>query len=140
MFDWIEQNKELAPFTSWEVGGAAQYFCSPKNLDQLKQAVEWSLQENLKLHILGGGTNLLVSDQGVRGLVLHTGRLSGVEGKCVDDRLVVSADCGAQKSEVLKVFLKHSVNKILRLAQQVWDTLQECEKSYSILLVNITKP
>ena len=65
----IKENVSLKDYTSWQVGGVAEFYCSPKNEEEVKQALKWSF-ENKKNHtILGGGTNTLISDRGIRGLL-----------------------------------------------------------------------
>ncbi len=65
----------LAPMTSYRVGGAAQWFIAPSDHDCLPALFEWLQQEGLPLTLLGWGSNLLVSDSGIAGLVLSTRHL-----------------------------------------------------------------
>jgi UDP-N-acetylmuramate dehydrogenase len=66
----IQRDIELAPYTTFKVGGKADYFCIVKNLDELKEAVEYGGKQNLPVLILGGGSNVLISDHGFHGLVV----------------------------------------------------------------------
>jgi UDP-N-acetylmuramate dehydrogenase len=68
----------LAPFTTLRVGGPAQYFGTAKSEEELLQMVATAQGEGLPFFILGGGSNLLVSDEGFRGLVILN-RCRGVE-------------------------------------------------------------
>ena len=56
--------------TTFKIGGAAQYFSEPNNIAQLKLLIVEAQKKKLPLFILGAGSNLLVSDKGVRGLVI----------------------------------------------------------------------
>ena len=103
----IEKNKDLKNHTSWRVGGSAQFYCAPETVGQLKQALVYAKQKKLSHFILGGGTNTLVSDNGVQGLVIHTCKLMGTEIIADKEKVVVKALAGTPKSEVLKHFLKH---------------------------------
>ena len=103
----IIENKLLSPFTSWQVGGSAQYYAAPESLEQLKALMIHAHKNHWPLSILGGGTNVLVSDEGVKGLVLHTHRLNQITSIQEGDQVVVEALCGTLKSEVLKVFMKY---------------------------------
>ena len=69
--DLILKNKDLASFSSWRVGGSAEYFCQPKSLEELKQVVAWAQENNHELTVLGSGTNVLIHDEGVKGLVIQ---------------------------------------------------------------------
>jgi len=61
---------KLAPYTSIGVGGPADYFYEAKTADELKDAVLTAKEKNIPYIIFGGGTNVLVSDDGFRGLVI----------------------------------------------------------------------
>jgi UDP-N-acetylmuramate dehydrogenase len=67
----VEENKPLAPLTTLGVGGPARYFCEVSSEQEIPEACNWASQRNLPLFILGGGSNLVVSDAGFNGLVLH---------------------------------------------------------------------
>lgn len=66
----IQQDVLLSPFSAYNVGGFADYFCAPKNEYDLKAALKWSEIKKLPKFVLGSGTNILVADQGYRGLVI----------------------------------------------------------------------
>jgi UDP-N-acetylmuramate dehydrogenase len=66
----VLRNVPLAPRTSLRVGGAAQWFAEGSSAADAAAAHAWSLSEGLPLTVLGGGTNVVVSDHGVAGLVL----------------------------------------------------------------------
>ncbi len=76
----IEQNIPLAPYTTFKIGGDAKFFCVVKNVEELKEAVEAAQNQNLKILILGGGSNVLVSDEGFDGMVIKID-FRGVEFK-----------------------------------------------------------
>ena len=86
----IERDVPLAAFTTFKVGGPADWFIRAERSEDVKAAVAAARADGLPITILGGGSNVLVSDAGVRGLVirLHGGDVRAVTG----DR--VSADGG----------------------------------------------
>lgn len=112
----IQENVQLAEYTSWMVGGNADFFCLPQTIDELKKALLWANDQNHPVTILGGGTNVLVSDRGVRGLTICLRRFSGHELDQRDGRLHITALAGTAKSELLKIFLKHKLAPALFLA------------------------
>jgi UDP-N-acetylmuramate dehydrogenase len=71
----IQENVALAPLTTLQVGGPARYFAEITTPDEAREALQFARTRSLPLFILGGGSNLLVSDQGFPGLVLHVGLL-----------------------------------------------------------------
>src|ERR1035441_3037329 len=76
------ENQPLAPFTTFGIGGPARWFVEAVSEDEIAGASAWARERGTALFVLGGGSNLLVSDRGFDGLVLHVG-LRGVES--VDD-------------------------------------------------------
>ena len=74
----MEENKPLAPFTTFGIGGPARWFVEAESEDEIVEATAWARERGLKLFVLGGGSNLLVSDAGFDGLVLRVGLL-GIE-------------------------------------------------------------
>ena len=67
----IEENKSLAPFTTFGIGGPARWFAEAASEDDVAEAAAWAQEHALPLFVLGGGSNLLVSDAGFNGLVLR---------------------------------------------------------------------
>ncbi len=67
----IEKNVALAPYTTFKIGGPADYFCCVKTKKDLEKVLSFCLKKKLSLCIFGGGSNILVSDSGFRGLVVQ---------------------------------------------------------------------
>jgi len=66
----IQENVSLAQYTTFKIGGPAKYFFAAKNTKDLIKAVEFAQEKKLPYFILGGGSNLLVSDKGFARLVI----------------------------------------------------------------------
>jgi UDP-N-acetylmuramate dehydrogenase len=67
----IKENQPLAPFTTFGIGGPARWFVEATTEDEIAEGVAWAQSRGVDLFVLGGGSNLLVSDSGFDGLVLH---------------------------------------------------------------------
>src|SRR5262245_53322240 len=67
----VRENEPLAPYTWLRLGGPAQYFAEPTSQAELVELVKRCAQNNLPLRILGGGSNVLVLDEGVKGVVVQ---------------------------------------------------------------------
>lgn len=63
----------LARHTSFRIGGPADAFAEPDTLDELQTLLAWLHEESVPVFLLGGGTNILMSDKGVRGVVVKLG-------------------------------------------------------------------
>jgi UDP-N-acetylmuramate dehydrogenase len=66
----LQENVPLAPLTTLQVGGPARFFVEAATIDDIREAVAFSKSKRLSLFVLGGGSNLIVSDSGWPGLVL----------------------------------------------------------------------
>ena len=66
----VRADEPLAPHTTYRIGGPADYFFAAKTADEAVRAVAAAKELNLPYYILGGGSNVLVSDEGYRGLVI----------------------------------------------------------------------
>ena len=67
----IQEHIALAPFTTLKIGGPARYFVKARSEEEVLEALEFAQSRSLDVFILGGGSNLLVSDAGFDGLVLQ---------------------------------------------------------------------
>ncbi len=72
----IQENVALAPLTTMRVGGPARYFVEATSADEVREAAQYANSRHLPLFVLGGGSNVIISDRGWPGLVLKV----GVEG------------------------------------------------------------
>lgn len=68
--DSVKRDEPLASHTYFRLGGPAQYFVRPRSIDELAALIRRCREENLPTHVLGGGCNLLVRDEGVQGVVI----------------------------------------------------------------------
>lgn len=72
MNNLIQTKIPLASQTSYKVGGDAQWYAAPRNWSELEASFTWYQRQDIPLTLLGAGSNLLISDRGIPGLVLST--------------------------------------------------------------------
>jgi UDP-N-acetylenolpyruvoylglucosamine reductase len=70
----VQRDYPLARLTTVRAGGPAEFFARPGSLDELRELLAWAAQEDLQVGVVGSGSNLLVADEGVRGLVVKLDR------------------------------------------------------------------
>jgi len=95
----VEQAHVLAPHTWYRLGGPADYFIRPRTVKELKEVVRRCNESHIRLYVMGFGSNLLVSDEGVRGAVI---KLEGEEfrrAEFQDEQ--VTAWAGAELSKLV---------------------------------------
>ena len=86
MEDKIKHDVVLAPYTTFKIGGKAEMFAIAKTEAELLELARFAAEQNLPVTILGGGSNVLISDDGITGLVIK------VETRGVDYEPVVAPD------------------------------------------------
>ena len=93
LFMTIEEGVALAPLTTMQIGGRARFFCVCATPEEIRQGLEWAREQQVPVHVLGGGSNTIFSDDGFDGLVLHI-RLNGVQRERQGDSELVTAGAG----------------------------------------------
>ncbi len=89
----LQENIPLAPLTTLQIGGPARYFALAKREDEVLEAVEFAKTRQLPLFVLGGGSNLVISDSGWPGLVLQIA-LGGLTSENSRDAVLFSVGAG----------------------------------------------
>jgi len=89
----------LAPLTTLELGGAAEHLVEATTLSEVVDALRWARTRGVSVTVLGGGSNVVVSDDGVRGLVLRLA-VRGIELERRHDRVLLTAAAGEPWDEV----------------------------------------
>jgi UDP-N-acetylmuramate dehydrogenase len=102
----IRERVALKDWTYWKIGGPADYFCLPKTVEELREAVRTARDRGWLITVLGGGTNVLVSDQGVQGLVICMRHFAGLERSDSNGLVNLSVLAGTPKSDLTKLFMK----------------------------------
>lgn len=91
----LRQNIGLAEMTTLGIGGPARYFVEANSEADLTAAVRWSAGRDCPLLVLGGGSNLLISDQGFDGLVIKIS-IRGTEETATSDGVVIRVGAGEE--------------------------------------------
>lgn len=112
----LRKNVNLASVTSWQIGGPADFYAEPSNEPELESAIRQGTQNGLPITFFGGGTNVLISDRGIRGLVICLRKFSKVSTSEENGRFKIEALAGSGKSELLKAFLKAKLEPAIFLA------------------------
>ncbi len=103
----IRREEAMKDHTSLHIGGKADYFVSPSEVEEIKAVVGLCRKENMPYYLCGNGSNLLVSDQGFRGLILQLG--DSFSGVWVKEEVTVTAQAGILLSRLANVAAEHSL-------------------------------
>ncbi len=104
---------ELAPYTTFRIGGKALALCNVKKLIELKNLISYLNSEKIPYVVLGKGSNVLISDSGFYGAVL---RLKGKFEKIIHKGNFLIAGAGVRVSSLLRYCIRHSIKGLEFLA------------------------
>ncbi|HEY2858781.1 MAG TPA: UDP-N-acetylmuramate dehydrogenase [Terracidiphilus sp.] len=103
----IEEEKALAPFTTFGIGGRARWFVEARTEAEIVEAAAWAHERKVPLFVLGGGSNVLIADAGFDGLVLHVAMKGIKQQDLGDDQVLFCAAAG----EDWEHFVRHATER-----------------------------
>lgn len=119
----IKQNEPMARYTTLKIGGPAEYFFVVQTSDEVVKAVKAALEAKLPYFVLGGGSNIIVSDKGLKGLVIRNEsrsikivkRLGSVKnGETKFSQALVEADTGVLMNQLVRFTCDESLGGLER--------------------------
>lgn len=116
--DKLKLRYPLAPLTSFGTGGPARYFFSAASAEELTTAVEAAKRLEAPYFLIGGGSNLLVSDEGFDGLIIK----ADIRGLRLIGEATVEAGAGISLSDLIEFTAAHSLTG-LEFAAGIWGTV-----------------
>lgn len=102
----VYRDEPMNKHTSFKIGGIADFYVKPTSIEEIKFLIILSKEENIPLTIVGNGTNLLVKDNGIRGIVLRP-NLQDLEIEENEDKLTIKAGAGVPLTKVSKLAKEH---------------------------------
>lgn len=110
-------DEKIAPKTSFKIGGNAPIFAEPKDDSSLIKILEFSRENKIPYFILGGGTNIVVSDEGFDGIVISTSALNSISIERKEGNSVfVSASSGTAMSRLVSFCTENCLSGIEEFA------------------------
>ncbi len=104
----IKYNEPMNKYTSFKIGGPAECLIKIDNEDDLKEILKFVKEENIKLTILGNGSNVLVLDKGIKGITLLM-KIEKIEMHEEGNKVLVKLGAGEKIAKVGRVFLNKSL-------------------------------
>ncbi|HEX3570131.1 MAG TPA: UDP-N-acetylmuramate dehydrogenase [Acidobacteriaceae bacterium] len=99
----IQENIPLAPYTTLQVGGPARFFIETSSDTEILEAHRFAREQRLGFFVLGGGSNLLVSDEGFPGVVVHLSGGCVASAEEAPGNLRIIADAGVEWDAVVRM-------------------------------------
>jgi UDP-N-acetylmuramate dehydrogenase len=112
----IQEQVLLAPYTTFRIGGPARFFCNIHTEAELLEAVQFARQRNLAIFVLGGGSNLLISDSGFDGLVLHIAIETPAQANAADNFVDYTVAAGTDWDSFVHQICQQGISGIECLA------------------------
>ena len=75
----LKKNISLSNFTTWKIGGPAEWIALPKNIEEIKYLINWTNKKKIPCNIIGAGSNLLINDKGIKGLSICMRNFKGIQ-------------------------------------------------------------
>lgn len=107
----IQENIPLAPLTTIQLGGPARYFVECRSTEEVIEALDFAAKNKLEIHILGGGSNTVFSDEGFSGLVLKIG-LKGISVEEKGSEVLVKVAAGENWDEFVQFCIKRGLTGV----------------------------
>lgn len=104
----VKIDEPMRKHTNFKIGGNADVFVIAKSIEEIKCVIKFSKENNIPLTILGNGSNVLVSDKGIRGIVLQIG-LKEIKVEKYENALI-EVDAGAMLGALAQILLKQSIS------------------------------
>ena len=104
----IKQNEPMNKHTSFKVGGPAEFFVRISTVEELKQVIEFTQKNNIKTTIIGNGSNILVLDKGINGIVIKVD-LKNIRIEEIDDKVNIEVESGVLLGALAQRLLKEEI-------------------------------
>jgi UDP-N-acetylmuramate dehydrogenase len=105
----VRFDEPMRRHTTLRIGGPADAFVAPSSPDELRAVIEWANHNNIALTVVGGGSNLLVRDGGIRGVVVATKGLRSIE---LPTATSIRVAAGVSTGKLLAVAIEHNLGGI----------------------------
>lgn len=104
----IFKNEPMEKHTSFKIGGTADYFVKITSVEELKAILNFTKQKNIPLTVVGNGTNILVREAGIRGIVIKL-ELKDFKIKRLSNEILITAEAGMTLAALANIALKEEI-------------------------------
>lgn len=105
----ILYNEPMEKHTTFKIGGPAECFIKIDNLKDLQEILKFASQNQIQVTILGNGSNLLVLDEGIQGLVLQI-KLENIEMNEQEEKIEVTVGAGTKMGKLAHILLQNQIS------------------------------
>lgn len=106
----ILYNEPMKKYTSFKIGGPAECLIKIESVEELKKVLKIANENNIKITVIGNGSNVLVLDEGIAGITLII-KIEGIDFKDIENnKVLVSIGAGEKVSKIGRIFLNNSLS------------------------------
>ena len=105
----ISMNEPMSKHTTFKVGGSADIFVKVKNLEELKYVIKIAKKNDIHMTIIGNGSNILVKDKGIRGIVVKIEFEQVKIEKIEENNVIVTVGSGVSLAKLAQELLKNNI-------------------------------
>jgi UDP-N-acetylmuramate dehydrogenase len=110
----ITLNEPLAPYTTFRIGGVADYFVEPVDAEDIVNLITYINRQSMPYYVMGNGSNILISDEGIRGVVIN---LESAFNYLKHENDVVIAGAGVKIARFVDYCIQNGYAGVLRCLQ-----------------------
>jgi len=108
MFNFIFKDVSLSDKNWFETGGNAEFYANPKNTEQAIQSINFAKEQNMNITFLGSGANVLISDKGIKGLVIHS-EINDISYYIENEDVYLTAGSGLSIEDLINYSLNNNI-------------------------------
>lgn len=125
----IKQNEDMSKHTTFKVGGKADIWIKVKTIDELKLVLKYAKENNIPFYIVGNGSNLLVKDKGIRGIVIKID-FNEIDIQEKEDKVILNIGAGVKLGMLASILQKKGITGFEFASRNSryygWSNIYEC--------------
>ncbi len=116
----IKLNESMAKHTSFKIGGKADIFVKANSQEDIRNVLSIASKQNIPIYVIGNGSNILVSDNGIRGIVLMI-CIDTIEIEEKDDKAIITVGAGVKLAKLAGDLLKQEISGFEFASRSSWN-------------------
>lgn len=129
----ILKNEPMSKHTSFKIGGNADIFVKAETIEDVKQVLNFSNENAIPLYVIGNGSNILVKDNGIKGIVLMV-QIDTFEIEKKENKVVITVGAGVKLTWLAQKLLKEEITGFEFASRNTrnnwWSNKNECRSTW----------
>lgn len=116
----ILKNEPMSKYTTFKIGGNADILVKAKSIEDIANTIKFSRKHDIPTCIIGNGSNILVKDSGIRGIVVKN-EIQYLTIEKQNDKAIITVDSGTKLSIIAQKLLKEQITGFEFAARNSWN-------------------